>query len=154
MAKQNFQHSYDQNHSHKENIKNTFQIQVLGSHGSLCGDFGVYFDSVKVVCISWDHHIVPVIVIQRCVGISFDEMSSISQIWHIMEISACKQSWKKLVKELLHGLRIQIKCGTLKMNESHPFTSSTTMKSLPSPRLYRMSPSGEVVLNWKNKCME
>lgn len=37
---------------------------------------------------------------------------------------------------------------------SYPLTSSTTMKSLPSPLLKRMRPSEDVVLNWKNRCME
>lgn len=37
---------------------------------------------------------------------------------------------------------------------THPLTSSTTMKSLPSPELYRIRPSGLVVLNWKKRCMD
>ena len=36
----------------------------------------------------------------------------------------------------------------------HPLTSSTAIKSLPSPELKRMKPSGEVVLNWKKRCMD
>lgn len=37
---------------------------------------------------------------------------------------------------------------------TYPLTSSTAMKSFPSPLLKRMKPSADVVLNWKKRCME
>lgn len=38
--------------------------------------------------------------------------------------------------------------------KTNPLTSSTAIKSLPSPELKSIKPSGEVVLSWKKRCMD
>lgn len=44
--------------------------------------------------------------------------------------------------------------GRKRQKATYPLTSSTAIKSLPSPLLKRMKPSAEVVLNWKKRCMD
>lgn len=58
----------------------TFQIKVLGPTSGLSGDFGVYLDRVQVVGVPGDHDIVPVVVIERLVGVPLYEMGTISQV--------------------------------------------------------------------------
>lgn len=65
----------------------TLQIQVFGSSGGLCGDLGVNLDSVEVVGVPGDNDVVPVVVIQWLVGVAFDQMGSISQVGHIVQVT-------------------------------------------------------------------
>lgn len=69
----------------------TFQIQVLGTCGSLSGDLGVNLDGVEVVFVSWNDDIVPVVVVKGSVGVPFDQMGSVPQVWHIMQVPAPKR---------------------------------------------------------------
>lgn len=41
----------------------TLQVKILGTHGGLCGDFGVDLNRVEIVSVSGYVHVVPVIVI-------------------------------------------------------------------------------------------
>lgn len=72
----------------------TFQIQVFGSGRCLRGDLGVDLDSVEVVGVSGDDHVVPVVVIQRLVRVAFDQVGSIPQVRHVVQITAIEQGGK------------------------------------------------------------
>lgn len=48
---------------HRPLLLFTFQIQVLGAHGGLRGDFGVDLDHVEVVGVPGNVHVVPVVVV-------------------------------------------------------------------------------------------
>lgn len=65
----------------------TLQVQVFGSCGCLCGDLGINLDGVEVVSVPGDDDIVPVVVVQGLVGVAFDQVGSISQIGHVVQIA-------------------------------------------------------------------
>lgn len=65
----------------------TFEIQVLGPHSGLCSDLSVYLNSVQVVGVSGYEHVVPVVVIQRRVGVAFDQVSPVPQVGHVVEVA-------------------------------------------------------------------
>lgn len=44
-------------------LVHTLQVEVLSSHGGLCGDFGVNLDCVQIVSVSGYVYIMPVVVI-------------------------------------------------------------------------------------------
>lgn len=62
----------------------TLEVQVPGSCGDLRCDFCVDLYSVEIAGVPWYHHIVPLIVIERFIWAPFDEVSTISQIKHVM----------------------------------------------------------------------
>lgn len=68
----------------------TFQVQVFGSCGRLCGDLGINLDSVEVVGVPGDYNIVPVVVIQWLIGVAFDQVGSIPQVRHIVQVTATR----------------------------------------------------------------
>lgn len=65
----------------------TLQVQVFGSGRRLRGDLGVDLDGVEVVGVSGDDHVVPVVVIQRLVGVAFDQVGSVPQVGHVVQIT-------------------------------------------------------------------
>lgn len=65
----------------------TFQIQVLGAHGGLRGDFGVDLDRVQVVSVAGYVHVVPVVVVQRTVGVAFDQVRSVAQVGDVVQVA-------------------------------------------------------------------
>lgn len=84
----------------------TLQVQVFGSGRCLRGDLGVNLDRVEVVGVSGDDHIVPVVVIQRLIGVAFDQVGSVPQVRHVVEITAIErggegwtlEKWNKPMK--------------------------------------------------------
>lgn len=70
----------------------TLQIQVLGAHGGLRGDLGVDLDRVQVVGVARDVHIVPVVVVERAVGVALDEVSAVAQVGDVVQVSAVGQN--------------------------------------------------------------
>lgn len=68
----------------------TLQVQVFGSCGRLCGDLGINLDSVEVVGVPGDDDIVPVVVVQGLVGVAFDQMGSIPQVRHIVQVTGTR----------------------------------------------------------------
>lgn len=76
----------------------TLKVQVLGSCGRLRGDLGINLDSVEVVGVPGDYDTVPVVVVQGLVGVAFDQMGSIPQVRHIVQVARnryCMNSMKK-----------------------------------------------------------
>lgn len=67
--------------------QHTLQVQVLGSCGGLRGDLGVYFDRVEVVGVPGNDDVVPVVVVERLVGVAFDEVGPVSQVRHIVQVA-------------------------------------------------------------------
>lgn len=65
----------------------TLQVQVFGPGRRLRGDLGVDLDGVEVVGVSGDDHVVPVVVIQRLVGVAFDQVGSVPQVGHVVQIT-------------------------------------------------------------------
>lgn len=65
----------------------TFQIQVFGAHGGLRGDFGVDLDRVQVVSVAGYVHVVPVVVVQRTVGVAFDQVRSVAQVGDVVQVA-------------------------------------------------------------------
>jgi len=64
----------------------TLQVQVLGAGGGLRGDLGVDLDSVQVVGVPGDDDVVPVVVVQRLVGVALDEVGPVSQVRHVVQV--------------------------------------------------------------------
>lgn len=94
-----------------------------------------------------DHHVVPLVVVQRIVAVPLQQARPVPKVKHIMDETRRAQcdSQREI---LIQGSTI------LPITLAHPFTSSTAMKSFPSPLLKKRKPSGDVVLNWKKRCME
>lgn len=66
----------------------TFQVQVLGAHGGLRGDLGVDLDRVQVVGVAGDVHVVPVVVVERAVGVALDQVSAVAQVGDVVQVAA------------------------------------------------------------------
>lgn len=84
-----------------------------------------------------DNHIVPLVVIQRIVAVPLQQARPVPKVKHIMdetEKAQCDSQREILIESDL-------------VASAHPFTSSTAMKSFPSPLLKKRKPSGDVVLN-------
>ena len=73
----------------------TLQVQVPGSCRDLRCDFRVDLYSVEVAGVPWYHHVVPLIVIKRFIWAPFDEVSTISQIKHVMQVPGKKGEVRK-----------------------------------------------------------
>lgn len=69
----------------------TLQVQVFGSGRRLRGDLGVDLDGVEVVGVSGDDHVVPVVVIQRLVRVAFDQVGSVPQVGHVVQITGMER---------------------------------------------------------------
>lgn len=80
----------------------TLQVQVFGSCGRLCGDLGINLDSVEVVGVPGDYDIVPVVVVQGLVWVAFDQVGSISQVRHIVQVTGTR-SWRTWVDVTMDG---------------------------------------------------
>lgn len=80
----------------------TLQVEVLGAHGGLRGDFGVNLDRVEIVSVSGYVHVVPVVVIQRTVRVSFDQVCSVAQVRDVVEVAG-KGTKKGERRGLKHG---------------------------------------------------
>lgn len=65
----------------------TLQVEVLGAHGGLRGDFGVDLDRVQVVGVPGDVHVVPVVVVERTVGVAFDEVRAVAQVGDVVQVA-------------------------------------------------------------------
>lgn len=65
----------------------TLQVQVFGSCCCLCRNLGVNLDSVEVVGVPGDYNIVPVVVVQGLIGVAFDQVGSVAQVRHIVQIT-------------------------------------------------------------------
>ena len=65
----------------------TLQVQIFGSWGCLRGDLGINLDHVEVVGVPGDDDIVPVVVVEGLVGVAFDQVGSISQVRHIVQVT-------------------------------------------------------------------
>lgn len=78
---------YAQTESKLSTARRTLQVEVFGSNGGLRGDLGVDLDCVQVVDVSGDHHVVPVVIIQRLVGVSFNKVSTISQVCYVVQVA-------------------------------------------------------------------
>lgn len=65
----------------------TLQVEVLGAHGGLSGDFGVDLDGVEVVGIPGDVHVVPVVVVQGAVGVALDQVGPVAQVRDVVKVS-------------------------------------------------------------------
>lgn len=85
------QRSQSQNPMHECNKTartcRTLQVEVFGSDGGLRGDLGVNLDSVQVIDVSGDHDVVPVVIIQRLVGVSFNEVSTVPQVCYVVQVA-------------------------------------------------------------------
>lgn len=69
----------------------TFQVQVLGAHGGLRGDLGVDLDRVQVVGVAGDVHVVPVVVVERAVGVALDQVSAVAQVGDVVQVAAARR---------------------------------------------------------------
>lgn len=76
----------------------TLQVQVFGSGRCLRGDLGVDLDGVEVVGVSGDDHVVPVVVVERLVGVAFDQVGTVPQVGHVVQVTAIKQGGKRDTK--------------------------------------------------------
>lgn len=79
----------------KSTVCPTFQIQVFSPHGGLRGDLGVDLHCVEVIGVAGDHHIMPVVVVERCVRIAFDEVSAVSQVRNVMQVAVHTEGRKE-----------------------------------------------------------
>lgn len=73
----------------------TLQVQVFGSGRCLRGDLGVDLDGVEVVGVSGDDHVVPVVVVERLVGVAFDQVGPVPQVGHVVQVTAIGQGGKR-----------------------------------------------------------
>lgn len=79
----------------------TLQVQVFGSCGRLRGDLGINLDHVEVVGVPGDYDIMPVVVVQGLVWVAFDQVGSISQVGHIVQVTGTRYltTWMDATKK-------------------------------------------------------
>lgn len=49
---------------------------------------------MEVVGVSGDDHVVPVVVVERLVGVAFDQVGPIPQVGHVVQVTAIEQGGK------------------------------------------------------------
>lgn len=64
----------------------TFKVQITGSIGVLGDGVGVDFQCVHVVSVAGNHHVVPLVVVQRLVWVAFHQRRSIAQVEDVVDI--------------------------------------------------------------------
>lgn len=64
----------------------TFQIQIFGTIDNLCDHLGVHLQAVRVTVVPSDDDIVPLVIIQGAVAVTFDHIGAISEIKHIVNV--------------------------------------------------------------------
>lgn len=64
----------------------TFQIQIFGTINNLSDHFGVHFQAVGVTVVSSDDDVVPLVVIQGTVTVTFDHIGAIPEVKHIVYV--------------------------------------------------------------------
>ncbi len=69
----------------------TFEVQVAGSIGVLRDRAGVDLERVHVAVIAGHHHVVPLVVIERLVGVALHERRPIAQVKNIMDVPEIHQ---------------------------------------------------------------
>lgn len=68
----------------------TLQVQVLGPCGRLSCDLGINLDGVEVVGVPGDYDIVPVVVVQGLVWVAFDQVGSVPQVGHVVQVTGTR----------------------------------------------------------------
>lgn len=49
---------------------------------------GIDLQDVHVVVVAGDHHVVPLVVVERLVGVALHQRRPVAQVEHIMDVSA------------------------------------------------------------------
>lgn len=70
----------------------TFQVQVAGSVGVLRDGARVDLEHVHVAVVAGDDHVVPLVVVERLVGVALHQRRAVAQVEHIMDVPA-GQEW-------------------------------------------------------------
>lgn len=84
----------------------TFKVEVFGSVDILGDRLGVYFECVCVGGIPCDDHIVPLVVIQWVVTVSFQQTGPVPQVEHVVDEPGSKE-------EAADGLKMSGKAAQL-----------------------------------------
>lgn len=132
----------------------TFEVQILGSVDVLGDRLCVHLERVRVGSVPRDDHIVPLVVVQRVVAVPLQQAGPVPQVEHVVDEPGGEiQTHRNVSLNICFVPERKRRRTHQRRRPAHPLTSSTAMKSLPSPLLKMMKPSGEVVLNWKKRCM-
>lgn len=64
----------------------TFQVQVFGTVDCLTNGLGIDLQSVDIVVVTGDDHVVPLVVVEDPVTVALDDIGAISKVKHIMDV--------------------------------------------------------------------
>lgn len=72
----------------------TFQVQVFGTVDCLTHCLGIDLQSVDVVVVTGDDHIMPLVVMQDPVAVALDDIGAVPKVKHVVDVPDRQIAWE------------------------------------------------------------